>query len=375
MKRQSIKILRILFLAPLLAFTSPNFEENAPPSLADHLPLTKSHDPVDGGWLPDLTGLPDKAQIDLLTQQVIDVMKEESDSQCNAIHPHLRLLMFQHFAVYQQIANAHHIYFDDQTAYKWAHLLAMILKESSGDSTNVTEMNGYSISTNEARTDLDHWKNILELTLQNRIKLNHQTNFGLTQTSADRLFSAFHLAQNQSYDTEFLEGHEGALTPGKVHLNTAIAIRRLIWFYQDFAQGRIAQTDKRIHEEDINYPEYVDRYQAGLKTALVYCGTTFMFHKKGQDILYREAGPKLINAMASIAYCKLGNAQTGYGMNEFDEQCYADWVTLCPALNIDIALLTPLSYFQTRDEKPICEETFKRLINKQPSSENGETAN
>ncbi|KTD33036.1 hypothetical protein Lnau_2684 [Legionella nautarum] len=376
MKKQYIKLLRILFLAPLLAFSSPNLEENAPPSLADHLHLSKSHDPIDGGWLPDLTGLPTKAQIELFTQHIVEVMNEENDSACKAVHPHLRLLIFQHFLIYQQIANAHHIYFNDNTAYRWAHILAMILKESSGDSSNVTSMSGNSISTNAPRTDLEHWKNILDLTLQNRVKLNYQTNLGLTQTSADRLFDAFHLAQNQSYDTDFLEGHESALTPGKINLNTAIAIRRLIWFYQDFAQGRITQTDTRIPQEDINYPEFAQRYQEGLKTALLFCGTTYMFHKPGNEsFTFRDPGPKLINAMASIAYCKLGNAEGGYGVNEFDEQCYADWVTLCPALNIDIALLTPLSYFETRGAKPVCEGTFKQLINKQPSSENNGTAN
>ncbi|NSL19120.1 hypothetical protein [Legionella micdadei] len=376
MKKQYVRVLMILSFIPLLAFTSPNFEEEAPPSLADHLHLLKAQDPVDGGWLPDLTGLPDKAQVGRLTQHVVDVMMTDNDSQCNAIDPHLRMLIFQHFVIYQSMANAQHIYFDEQVARKWAHVLGMILKESSGDSTNITDMQGNSMSTYESKTDLDHWKNILNLTIQNRIKLDYQTNFGLTQTSADRLFDAFHLAQNQSYDTEFLEGKEGASTPRKVSLDTAIAIRRLIWFYQDFAQGRISQSDERIYQEDINNnPDYFNRYQSGLKAALLYCGTHLMFHKKDSIPLNEEAGPKLINAMASIAYCKLGNSQAGYGMNEFDEKCFAEWVTLCPALNIDIALLTPLSYFETRETKPICEDTFNRLINKPKPSENNEAVN
>lgn len=367
MKKQYIIVLMILFFVPLLGFTSPNFEENAPPSIADHLHLSKSQDPIDGGWLPDLTGLPDEAQIARLTQHIVDIITAENDSQCKAIDPRLRMLIFQHFAIYQQMANAQNIYFNEQTAHQWAHMLAMILKESSGDSSNITDMSGNTVSTYEPKTDLDHWKNILDLTIQSRIKLNYQTNFGLTQTSADRLFNAFHLAQNQSYDTEFLEGQEGELTPGKVNLNTAIAIRRLIWFYQDFAQGRISQSDERIHQEEINNPELFNRYQAGLKTALLFCGTHLMFYQKDQVPFTTEAGPKLINAMASIAYCKLGNSQEGYGVNEFDEQCFAEWVTLCPALNIDIALLTPLSYFETRGAAPVCEETFNRLINKQPT--------
>lgn len=358
-KRQ-FKIVMIISLASLMAIASPNLEENAPPSLADHIHLSRSKDHVDGGWLANLTGLPNKSQVELLTKHVKKIMLEETDNRCNAINPRLRLMVFQHFAMYQHIANAQNIYFDKNIAHTWAHFLAMILKESSGDSTSVTDMSGHSVSTYESQTDLQNWKNILSSTVQKKIEWNYQTNFGLTQTSADRLYVAFHVAQNQGYDTEFLEGKEGASTPRKIPLNTAIAIRRLIWFYQDFAEGRISQSQGRIHQQNINKPEFSNQYHEGLKMALLYCGTRFMFHEKNQSGAENE--PAFENAMASIAFCKLGNSQTGYGRNEFDERCFAEWVTLCPALNIDIAILTPLSYFATRGEKPVCEDTFKRLI-------------
>ena len=197
--------------------------------------------------------------------------------------------------------------------------------------------------------------------------LDYQTNFGLTQTSADRLFNAFNLAKNQKNNTVFLQGKEGALTPGKKELNTAIAIRRLIWFYQDFAQGRISQSDARIHRRDITKPEFFERYQAGLKMALLYCGTHFMF-RDGKSVNEKKLDLDLQSAMASIAYCKFGNAQIGYGKNEFDNLCFASWVTLCPALNIDIATLTPLSYFATRKTSPVCEDTFRALLIKKPNN-------
>ena len=354
-----LKVVMVVFLASLMAFTSTNVAENAPPSLADHLKLVRSKDPVDGGWLPNLKGLPDRNQTDLLIRRVVRVMSEEKESRCTAIDFNLRMFVFQHFAVYQHIANAQGIYFDDQIATTWAHVLAMTLKESSGDPTSVTDMTGRAVTTYKAQSTLKRWKNILKLAAESRIKLNYQTNYGLPQTSADRLFVAFRLAANKGYDTEFLEGKEGASTPSKVSLNTAIAIRRLIWFYQDFAQGRITQSDSRIHQRDINKPEYYNRYKAGLKMALLYCGTRFMLHETNGN-----NDEKLENAMASIAYCKLGNAQSGYGKNEFDEKCFAEWVTLCPALNIDIAIITPLSYFATRNEKPVCVDTFKRLLTK-----------
>lgn len=338
------------------------FENTAPASLADHLHLSHSHDPVDGGWLPDLVGLPTLSQINLLTKRVSDVMMSDTDKQCTSIDWNLRMMIFQHFMIYQHIANAQNIYFTHSMTQQWAHVLAMILKESNGDSANVTDMSGHSMSTNKPSTDLQKWRQILSLVQNDHVKLNAKTNFGLSQTSADRLFVAFRLAQNQAYDTGFLEGREGANTPRKIMLNTAIAVRRFIWFYQDFAQGRLSQEDSRIHQQDIHQPQFASRYQDGLNMALLYCGTPFMFHE-GQSTQGTQGFSALQNAMASIAYCKLGNAQTGYGQNTMDEMCYAQWVTLCPALNIDIATLTPLSYFATRNQRPVCEATFNKLLN------------
>ncbi len=215
----------------------------------------------------------------------------------------------------------------------------------------------YSSPTIQTSSVTDHQKG--------RIQLNYQTNFGLTQTSSDRLFDAFHLSKNQKYDTVFLEGGKGAETPRKLNLNTAIAIRRLIWFYQDFAQGRISESEERIRQKDINKPEFAARYHNGLDMAILYCGTDFMFRGKSLES-GEEKTSKLQHAMASIAYCRLGNKQTGYGKNEVDEKCFAEWVTLCPALNVDIATLTPLSYFATQAQLPVCKGTFQRLMNEKP---------
>lgn len=362
-----IKITLFIVLFPLAVSAAPIFDEIVNTfSLAHHIHLFKKKDPVDGGWLPDLTGLPTQAEVELLTKHVLDVMNLDKDKSCTAMNASLRQFVFQHFLIYQQLANSQGTYFDDQTAHQWAHILAMVDKESGGDSTNITDMSGHSITTNQPNTDLLHWRQILNLTQQNRIQFNYQTNFGLTQTSADRLFTAFTLAQNQKYNKSFLEGKEGALTPVKQDLNTVIAIRRLIWFYQDFAQGRIAQSDRRIHQQDIGNPEFFGRYQAGLKMALLYCGTRFMFRNKHEGSSDKSE-LDLESAMATIAYCKFGNAQSGYGKNEFDEKCFAEWVTLCPALNVDIATLTPLSYFATRNVSPVCENTFKQLLTKKPS--------
>ncbi len=322
---------------------------------------------VSSDWLPNIIGLPDEEQIESLTLNVSYVMAEEQDKECNKIDYNLRMVVFQNFVIYQHMFNAQDHYIVEEKLLKYAHVLGMVLAESSGDPTNVTDMTGRSISTYGAKTNLLRWQNLLEHTLQKGIKFNSQTNFGLTQLSADRLFVAFKLAQGY-HGKDFLEGKYGEATPNKKVLNTASAIRRLIWFYQDIAQGRLTQDDEPILQENIDKNEFNERYQKGLKMALLYCGTRLLFDKKG----YNDWDNQNLNfekAMASIAYCKLGNKQTGYGKNEIDQQCFAQWVTLCPALNLSIAFVTPVSYFQTRGYKPACVGTFMRLLNKKPENQ------
>ncbi|WP_115709253.1 hypothetical protein [Legionella sainthelensi] len=353
-----------VFLFLLITLAYPIFGKDVSHQVASHSQLLGAKELVDSGWLPDIMGLPNEEQVESLTIHVANVMAEEQDKKCNAIDYNLRMVVFQNFVIYQHMANAQHHYFKEKMILKYAHVLAMILHESSGDPTNVTDMSGRSISTSKPITNLQRWRNLLKLTMKKGIKFNYQTNFGLTQLSADRLFVAFKLASG-GHNKDFLEGKYGYVSPERVVRNSSIAIRRLIWLYQDFAQGRLSQEDERIHQEDIYKTEFNERYQTGLKMTLLYCGTKFLFHVDEQYIWTNETST-FENAMASIAYCKLGNSQSGYGKYEIDERCFAEWVTLCPALNINIALLTPLSYFQTRGDKPLCIDTFKRLLNKEP---------
>ncbi|HBD7059520.1 TPA: hypothetical protein ACUNL2_002518 [Legionella pneumophila] len=367
LKRQCINGVACVFLSLLAALTYPLFAEDNRQFVTGQSQLSAVQDPAESSWLPDIIGLPNEEQVESLTRHVAEVMTEEEDKNCTAIDYNLRMLVFQNFVIYQHMANAQHHYFKEKMVLKYAHVLAMILKESSGDPTNVTDMNGRSISTSKPGTNLQRWSNLLKLTMQNGIKFNYQTNFGLTQLSADRLFVAFKLANGASHSKDFLEGKNGDETPNRVDMDSAIAIRRLIWFYQDIAQGRLKQKDECINEEDIYKPEFNERYQAGLRMALLYCGTKFLFRVDNEPVWVNE-NSTFEKAMASIAYCKLGNSKTGYGADEMDEQCFAEWVTLCPALNVNIALLTPLSYFQTRKNKPVCTDTFNRLLNKEPKN-------
>ncbi|CAM2909750.1 hypothetical protein [Legionella worsleiensis] len=354
------------YLSLVLGFSSPVFGDNIP-RYTEQSTITELEEPINTDWLPDVVGLPDEFEIPFLTQLVEDAIAQEQDAQCNAVDRNLRILVLQNYVFFQHMANAQGHYFKDTMALKYAHILAMILQESSGDPTNVTDMSGRSITTYKPVADLQRWKNLLKLVEEKGIVLNEQTNFGLTQLSADRLFVAFSLASEPGRLKDFLEGEYGDATPNKVTLNTASAIRRLIWFYQDIAQGRIAQNEERIAEEDIYKPEFYPRFQMGLKMALIFCGTRYLYGVDAQST-WENKKSNFEKALASIAYCKLGDDQTGFGTNQMDEQCFVEWVTLCPALNMNIALLTPLSYFQSRNKQPVCIDTFKRLLNKGPEN-------
>jgi hypothetical protein len=361
-------VIFLMLIVPMTALAALSifsyFTNTAPHSFADHLHLTRVQNAIDGGWLPDLAGLPNQAEVVNLTKNVEAVMSKVQDPECNAIDWRLRMMIFQHFVIYQQMANAQNIYFDHTIAHQWAHILAMILKESGGDPLEVTSFSSdYSMFANQPDASLQQWRQIVNLVQNSRMQLNYQTNFGLTQTSFDRLFVAFRLAQDQQYDTSYLEGRDGAATPRKTVLNTAIAIRRLVWFYQSIAQGRTSEDQDRINQQDIYTPEFNARYKESLNMALLYCGTEWMYHSATPNTLINGMTTSQ-SAMDSIAYCNLGNMKADESGNKLDEICYAQWVTLCPALNVDIATLTPLSYFQTRGAQPVCEKTFNYLIKK-----------
>ncbi|MDF1758890.1 MAG: hypothetical protein P1U74_11450 [Legionellaceae bacterium] len=351
MIQASIKILLLsIFLLPA-AFSASNTKDINAHSSVEVNTIIKDKD----DWLSNLKGLPDMEEIENLSKRVDEVMKDEKNKTCTSINPRLRKMIFLHFATYQKMLNARNIYLTDEKIEHWAHVFGMLLKESSGDTTNVTSMTGRSYTTYQSKSDLERWRKIAKLTRDSEIPLNYQTNFGLTQLSIDRLFVALKLAVTPSA----LQGTNFS------HLNTAVAIRRLIWFYQDFAQGRLTQSHDRIHNHEKGNPEYSTRFAFGISTALLLCGSHYMFyegyHGKADEVT------DLADAMASIAYCKIGDKKGRFGVTEENKKCFAQWVTLCPTLNFDIAMLTPLKYFSTRNAAPVCENTFKALLKKKPT--------
>lgn len=306
-----------------------------------------------GGWLSDLTTVPSREEIGAMAKHVDEIMEEDKDPKCKAINPRLRKMIFVHFATYQHMVNHRSIYFRKSDLHRWSKMLGMLLKESSGDPTNVTSMQGRSFTTYRVKSDLKRWRKIVKLQGKN-ISFNSQTNFGLTQLSVDRLFVAFEFSKRPVY----LRGR-------RINLNTATAIRRLLWFYQDFVQGRLSQDQDRIHSYEHGNPDYASRYGFGVNMALLLCGTNYMFYEGYHQKSDGQAN--LAQAMSSIAYCKIGD-ESGYGRTEEQQKCFAKWITLCPALNFDIAMLTPRNYFATRNAAPVCQASFEALLVKKPKN-------
>ncbi|MDF1678793.1 MAG: hypothetical protein P1U32_08890 [Legionellaceae bacterium] len=353
MKRPIAILILSALLLPIAFSASEDEKKNTKTHSSATSLKNKQPEESDSEWLANLHGLPTREEVEKLSKQVDKVMAHDKDKRCNAINPRLRKMIFLHFVTYQHIINQRSAYLTEKNIYHWAHVFGMLLKESSGDTTNVTSMTGRSYSTYQSKSDLERWQKITNLSKNGKIPLNYQTNFGLTQLSVDRLFVALQLARTPVHLKGQVKG-----------LNTAVAIRRLIWFYQDFAQGRLSQTHDRIHHHERGNPEYSARFTFGVSMALLLCGTHYMFYEG----YHEKAGgaADLTDAMASIAYCKLGNDKDGYGKTEANQKCFAEWVTLCPTLNFDIAMITPLKYFATRDAAPVCEGTFKALLKKKP---------
>ena len=305
-------------------------------------------------WRADLSGVPSRETIEKLSKNVDTIIKNDQDKVCMAINPRLRKMIFLHFAIYQYMTNQRNIYLNETNINRWAHVFAMLLKESSGDTTNITSMSGKTYTTYQPKSTLQRWRILGSLAKLKELRVDNQTNFGLTQLSVDRLFVTLKLA----LDPAILKGKESD------KINTAIAVRRLIWFYQDFAQGRLTQNSERIRESEKGNPEHFTRFAFGTSMALLLCGSNYMFYEG----YYKKSNgaADLADAMSSIAYCTVGSSKRGYGYTANDIKCFAKWATLCPMLNFDIAMLTPLQYFATRNATPVCTGAFKALLIKKP---------
>lgn len=310
----------------------------------------QDEEPPEG--LADIEGLPQVPSAPASVADEIRAAPGGDEAGCkDKVPAPLRAMVFRHYQNFQEMQNRQGVFFPEKAAVRASQLLGMVPKESAGDSTNVTDMTGKEVGTYQAQTTLDRWNTLFK---HDKIKYNKQTNWGLAQMSMDRLVVGFKVDTKLD---DFLPGDDTSAT-------SAQNVRRLLDFYQDFAQGRLEQHDRPITEKELADPKappaMKERARKGLQKALWHCGTRFLF-KEGQQ---GEAGAKALEqAMASIAYCDAGQAKPDLN-SDAQMKCFARWVTLCPALNLDIAILTPDSYFATRHAAPLCQATFRKLTKK-----------
>lgn len=305
--------------------------------------------------LPNITGMPQQpvGPAAPTVQTEIAAAPGNDEASCKKVDANLRAMAFRHFENFQEMQNVQGKYFSERAAQRASHLLGMVPKESAGETTNVTDMSGREFANYKSVSSLDRWNRMFS----QRLTYNKQTNYGLAQQSMDRLVACFKV---KSPLDDFLGLPDDACSGADV--------RKALAVYQGFAQGRLKQGDRAIPSKDRRDPNASEdmkkRREAGLDAALWHCGTRFMFEEGKQG---EEGQKKLRQAMDSIADCDTGSLAPNMASEE-QAKCFAKWVTLCPALNVDIAMLSPDSYFQTRNAPPLCENTFAKLTKTRPAA-------
>lgn len=303
--------------------------------------------------LPNITGMPQHPVGDAAPSVDAEIATApgKNDASCAKVPANLRAMAFRHFENFQEMQNVQGTYFSERAAQRASHLLGMIPKESSGESTNVTDMKGREYASYKSVTSLERWNGLFSKNLI----YDKQTNYGLAQQSMDRLVSCFKV---KSQLDDFLGNPDDACSGADV--------RKALAVYQGFAQGRLKQGDRALSEKELRDPDASEdvkkRRKEGLDAALWHCGTRFMFQEGKQG---PEGQKKLEDAMAGLAFCDTGSLAPNMA-SDAQSKCFAKWVTLCPALNVDIAMLSPDSYFQTRNAPPLCEDTFAALTKRKP---------
>jgi hypothetical protein len=155
---------------------------------------------------------------------------ENEDSNCKKVPASLRNLYYSHF---EKLAEGKDIQFRNDLAKRMAKLLGKTLKESSGNSASVTDMKmrGSSNSvrvffTENSKYNVEssgHLKISLEgrrtLLNQSGVTMDKQTNFGLLQMSADRLYAQKNRDLYESFKEVILSGSsKGAAYCGSYHV-------------------------------------------------------------------------------------------------------------------------------------------------------------
>lgn len=181
-------------------------------------------------------------------------------------------------------------------------LMNLMIKESSGNPTAVSDMKGngsyqsfssfFSLNKSRGNLSLSHFVNIelLErLLYQSNVRVTKQTNFGLAQLSADRL-----------------------LMPN--------------WGGQ-YLREKIAMI------KEISAPDFIK-----------WCLTRTYFNDEFLDL---------------VNYFNTKIKRCTVGVSTIEAiRCFGRTLNFCPRMAIELALLQPTKYFEVKNPAPICSEIF-----------------
>jgi hypothetical protein len=226
---------------------------------------------------------------------------ESENNACREIPLSTRQLFYNHFQWHLSGVSAEK---RKILAHRFAKLIAKAEKESSGNPASVTDMGLRGSATsvrafyNDPHNQRRGSSGFLRISLATREKLLNNPNVKIT------------------HQTNY-----GLLQQSADRLTRRALNRDIYDFYK-----KLGISDKR------------QAYQ--------YCGTEF---------LYAGRQAELMSAIKEAASCK-------EGVKSREEiKCFGELVTICPALNIDLALIQPAAYFQTRNAAPRCLSVFYEL--------------
>jgi hypothetical protein len=184
-----------------------------------------------------------------------------------------------------------------------AKLMGMVVKESSGNPSAVSDMNGkgsatsyksfFKLNNSSGVMSRPHYSSteLLEkLINQSGVTFNKQTNFGLAQLSSDRLI------------------------------------------IPKWGGNYLIEKQKMIKLMDG-------------KTFVEWCMTKSIY-KDSDAVLQKYFNDNIKN-------CEMGTSSSA------KVKCFGRTINFCPRMSLELALEQPSSYFETRHASPICAELFK----------------
>jgi len=231
----------------------------------------------------------------------------------------------------------------DNRAAILSKVLGMAGEESTWNTLNITDMNGKGTDSENDKTSTAAFDRLMS---GSSIELNHMTNFGLLQMSADRF--AIHPADSlNALRRTFMGGAElHALTVDKQESG---------YFTAKYAKyGDVSAVEDDDFFNKCGTPRNLRSHPA--------------FKGIGKDL------PTLAQKIPLISKLVKGNGGNATGETLEAVKYIGKLLSACPRLNYELAYneverdgMNP-KYFQSRDKQPICEDKILAFLKANPAS-------